>query len=412
MTILYHIAIYFYGLLLRVASLFSPKAALWVNGRKDSWTQIQEQLKANETRVWFHCASLGEFEQGRPLIEAYREKYPTHKIVLSFFSPSGYEIRKNYQGADYIFYLPLDTPSNARKWLQLIQPQCAFFIKYEFWRNYLYQLHQQQIPTYLVAGIFRKEQLFFKWYGKFFKNILSYFTHLFVQNQYSLQLLKHHQIHHASYAPDTRFDRVAHIAQQAKELPFIEQFKGEKKLLVLGSSWPADESLFATISPNILVHYKLLIAPHEIHESHLQQIESLYSGQCVRYSVGIKKTALLQEQPILIIDNIGMLSSIYQYGDITYIGGGFGVGIHNILEAAIFGMPIIFGPNYHKFQEAKDLVDLKAAFSIQDTTQLQNILQQLQENQSIYNHASQQAQNYVQQHTGGTQLILQKTNHS
>lgn len=411
MTSLYHIAIHSYGLLIHIAAFFSSKAKLWVQGRKQLWTQVQDQIKAGEERVWFHCASLGEFEQARPLIKAYRVAHPHQKIVLTFFSPSGYEIRKHYQGVDYVFYLPLDTPSNAKKWLQAIQPQKVFFIKYEFWRNILYQLHQQQIPTYLVAGTFREKQVFFKWYGGFFKQILSYFTHLFVQNQQSLQLLQKHQIKHCTYAPDTRFDRVFQTAQTAPTLPFIEQFKNNKQLLVLGSSWPADEALFAQLFPQVPPNYKLLIAPHEINEAHLQQIEQLWQGQCIRYSVGTKKAALLQEQPILIIDNIGMLSTIYQYSDITYIGGGFGVGIHNILEAAIFGMPLLFGPNYHKFQEAKDLIQKKAAFSIKDIEELQKIITTLQEDSQLYQTASSQAQQYVQNHTGGTQLILQYIAH-
>ncbi len=350
MNRIYGFSMLILNLLFKVASVFNTKAKLWVAGRKDIFKQIADKLKDDKFRIWIHVSSLGEFEQGRPLMELLKKEYPDYKIFLTFFSPSGFEVQKNYKFADYIFYLPLDTKSNAVKFVDLINPDIAIFVKYEFWYNHLKALSDKKIPTYLISGIFRPSHAFFKWYGKWYKQILYFFDHFFVQNSESKQLLENIGLRNVTISGDTRFDRVAEIAQKAKPIPFIEKFCEDNTTVIFGSSWKADEELFFDFINKNENNIKFIIAPHEIHEENIVKIMSRITQPILRYSqIEHNKS---NDARVLIIDNIGMLSTAYKYGSIAHIGGGFGSGIHNILEAATFGLPILFGPNYHKFQES------------------------------------------------------------
>ncbi|MNK27923.1 3-deoxy-D-manno-octulosonic acid transferase [compost metagenome] len=395
---LYNISILIYGLLIKFASLFNVKAKLFVNGRKDFFERIAVKANAIENPIWFHFASLGEFEQGRPVLEKIKSTNPQEKIIVTFFSPSGYEIRKNYALADGIFYLPLDTPTNAKKFIETIKPKMAIFTKYEFWPNYFKALASKKIPLYIISGIFRPNQVFFKWYGGFYRNVLKCVDYFFVQNEESATLLKSIGINNVDISGDTRFDRVFENAQQPKQLPIIEQFCGSDQVLIAGSTWPDDEKLLvdlATKYPN----WKIIIAPHEIHASHISEIEKLFPQASKFSELNPKKP----DHQVLIIDNIGMLSSLYQYGKIAYIGGGFGIGIHNTLEAAAFGLPVIFGPNYHKFQEAKDLINIRAAKSIRNTGELVSAFEYFNKNES-----GKIASSYVAEKKGATDIIIEK----
>ncbi|MDR0437935.1 MAG: 3-deoxy-D-manno-octulosonic acid transferase, partial [Bacteroidales bacterium] len=355
--------------------------------------------------IWFHAASLGEFEQGRPVIEQFRNQHPDWKILLTFFSPSGYEIRKNYAHADCIVYLPFDTPKNAKKFAKLVQPKIAIFIKYEFWYNYLNALKKQHVRTFFVSTIFRPSQYFFKWYGGWTRKQLRAAEHFFVQNQESENLLKSIGFTNVTISGDTRFDRVSEILQTKKSFPIIEAFKGNKKLLVVGSSWPADEKLICDAISKF-PNFKFLFVPHEIDEAHLQKLERLIPTPFLRYSaVETHGRASLQinDVQVMIVDQIGYLSQLYQYADIAYIGGGFEKsGIHNILEAAVFGIPILFGPNYKKFQEAHDLIALGAAKSISTTDEF--VVET--HGRASLQELPTKAANYVNQKTGATSIIL------
>ncbi|TKC04776.1 3-deoxy-D-manno-octulosonic acid transferase [Pedobacter polaris] len=395
---IYNIGVVLYGFLLRIAALFNPKAKLFVNGRKNIWEQIKTKTKPNDKPIWFHFASLGEFEQGRPVLENLKSKDPEQKIVVTFFSPSGYEVRKNYPLAT-VFYLPLDTQSNARKFIQLVNPKQAIFTKYEFWFHYFKVLDENQIPLYLISGIFRPSQVFFKWYGGFYKGILKFVTHFFVQNTESVSLLKSIGIDEVSLSGDTRFDRVYENAQLPKRLELIEKFCGNSAVFIGGSTWLPDEKLLVSLVQEH-TDWKFIIAPHEIGGSHIQEIENLFP-KAVKFS---SINTQFQDAQILIIDNIGMLSSLYQYAKVAYIGGGFGVGIHNTLEAAAFGLPIIFGPKYDKFQEAKDLINIDAAKSISTQEELNHAFELFKENAQ----ASAIAKNYVEQKKGATEMIIEK----
>ncbi|MBA4323464.1 MAG: 3-deoxy-D-manno-octulosonic acid transferase, partial [Odoribacter sp.] len=335
------------------------KASLWVAGRRDWSSKLKANIGSSENTIWFHCASLGEFEQGRPVMEMLKEKAPGTKIVLSFFSPSGYEIRKNYRVADFVCYLPADTPGNASEFISIIKPSLAIFVKYEFWNNYITELSKRNIPLYLVSGIFRADQHFFRWYGGFFRKILKKFAHIFVQDTRSADLLKGIGIEDITVAGDTRFDRVNQIAATASGLPVIEKFRGEEKLFLAGSSWKPDEEIIAgviNLNPGMM---KWVLAPHEIGKSNIDRLVKLFHTEVVRYSEFKDESA---EARVLIIDNIGTLSSAYRYADIAAVGGGFGKGIHNILEPACWGTPVLFGPNYNGFKEAADLISSGGAF--------------------------------------------------
>lgn len=396
---LYNISMLIYGLLVRLASLFNAKAKLFIAGRKGIFKHISAKFNGNERPIWFHFASLGEFEQGRPVLESIKASKPNEKIIVTFFSPSGYEIRKNYALADGIFYLPLDTISNAQKFVTLVNPKMAIFTKYEFWPNYFNALANQNIPLYIISGIFRPNQIFFKRYGGFYRGVLKCVKHFFVQNEESAALLKSIDINNVDISGDTRFDRVYENAQAPKNLPLIEKFCGEAPVLIAGSTWPEDEKLLVDLvakNPD----WKLVIAPHEIHEGHISAITDLFPNG-LRFSK-LDTTTEIKSQ-ILIIDNIGMLSSLYQYGQIAYIGGGFGVGIHNTLEAAAFGLPVIFGPNYHKFQEAKDLIEIGAAKSINNTEELAAAFEYY-----VAHESGTLAKNYVANKKGATEMIMKK----
>lgn len=366
-TFLYNLAIQFYYTGVVITALWNNKALVWLKGRKNQFHEIKKVLDENEYRAWFHCASVGEFEQGRPLMEAYRKQWPQHKIILTFFSPSGFELRKNYAGADHIFYLPLDTYANAQRFVSLVKPQLAVFVKYEFWYHHLQTLQRANIPCILISGIFRKDQLFFKWYGKPWRCVLHFFQHLFLQDETSLQLLQSIGIRQATVTGDTRFDRVWQIAQQPKTLPVLQSFKGTAKVFVAGSTWPEDEQLLAELILLKPSSWKWIIVPHELNKQHLEELKSKWN-ESVLYSTASAQE--IQDKRILIVDEIGLLSSIYSYADMAYIGGGFGKGIHNLLEAAVYGIPVLFGPQYQQFNEAHALLKSGAAKTVRDSTEL------------------------------------------
>ncbi len=410
MVLIYNLGIFFYGLAIRIAALFNLKAKQFVIGRKNWQKELETKIAGEAKYLWFHCASLGEFEQGRPVIENVKKKFPDYKIILTFFSPSGYEIRKNYNGADVICYLPIDTKANARNFLNIVKPEKVFFVKYEFWYNYIIELKSQQIPLYIISAIFRENQQFFKntpW-GKWYRKILFNFEHIFIQNQKSAELLKKIGVTNLTISGDTRFDRVAEIAAGAKQFKIVEKFKGETMIVVAGSTWKPDEELLVEFINNYKTNNKVkfIIAPHEVSASNINRINQLLKKPAISFSK-IENEAV-DNFDVLIIDSIGILSSLYQYGNIAYIGGGFGVGIHNILEAATFGLPIIFGPNYTKFKEAVDLVEEKGAFSIQNYNGLKGALNLLLNDKTRRKNTSEISKNYVEKNVGSTKLILKK----
>ena len=403
---LYNLAIYLYTLGIRLAALFSPKARLWVDGRKDIFHSIEVELAdkpKGKQLLWIHCASLGEFEQGRSIIELIQSNSDQFLVFLTFFSPSGYEIRKDYALADYVFYLPADSPRNAKKFMAIVQPDLAIFVKYEFWFNYLHTLFKSETPTLLISALFRKEQLFFQWYGGLFKNLLPKFQQLFVQNEASATLLKELGLDNFQIAGDTRVDRVLQIAKEAKHFPLIEAFAKDHKIFIVGSNWPEDDAILCPfINTYQSQDWKYIFAPHKLSNSLLEQLEQELSPKSLRYSKA--KPADLEEARILIIDNVGMLSSIYKYGNIAYIGGGFGAGIHNTLEPIAFGLPVIFGPKYEKFEEARYLVDHKGGFSINDLAAFKQVFTSLEEGKT-YQKASQTAKAYIENNKGASRII-------
>lgn len=404
MVLFYNLSIRLYVLLIRIAAFFNPKAKQWVVGRKNVFTKLQEAIRGEEDIIWFHSASLGEFEQGRPVIESFKEKCPNSKILLTFFSPSGYEVRKNYEGADYIFYLPPDFAGNAKRFMDIVNPKMAFFIKYEFWHHYLKELKKRNVPTYIFSTIFRPDQLFFKGYGSFHRRMLSAFTHLFVQNQESVDLLNGIGLSNVTLTGDTRFDRVYTIATGSKTLPKVEGFAQGKEVLIAGSTWPKDEENIIKYLNETKNSYKYIIAAHEVDEDHINNITSKIQKTWVRYTKATKEE--IDAAEVLVIDCIGVLSSLYRYGTVSYIGGGFGRGIHNTLEAATFGLPVIFGPNYHKFQEAKDLIEIGASKSYENYSELKNLLDIFYENSEKRNYSGLQSKNYVDRMRGASDKIL------
>lgn len=401
---IYSLFIFLYGFGIRFVALFNAKARLWVNGRKNLLNRIENELKHNHRPlIWMHAASLGEFEQGRPVLEAIKAKHPDYGIVLTFFSPSGYEVRKNYELADFVFYLPLDTPKNTKRFLELLPIKLAIFIKYEYWYNYMNGLRKKSIPLVFVSAIFRPGQIFFQDYGSWFLKHLKSVEWFFVQTPFSLELLQTIGISKASLSGDTRFDRVADIASKAKENELVAQFKGNSKLLLAGSSWPEDEALIYPLLDRF-PDLKIVFAPHQIDQKHIRQIEKSLQGKAILYSLATPTE--VKDKQVLIIDNFGILSSLYRYAEFTYIGGGFGAGIHNTLEAATFGMPIFIGPNYQKFQEAVDLVELGAIEVIKDAGHLEKSILQLISFPDIRLEKGQQARDYVSKKTGATQHII------
>lgn len=353
-----------YFQLLKIASFFGhSKARKLVHGEREAMATLKAKLDPNSEYVWFHAASVGEFEQGRPIIEKIKKEHPELKILLTFFSPSGYELRKNYALADIVVYLPFATRKKSRAFLDLVKPKMAIFIKYEFWPNYLRGLKKRGIPTYIVAAIFRKSQTFFHWYGKGYRKCLYCFTHLFVQDKNSADLLAKYGIKNVSVLGDPRFDRVNDIAMGGKPIPMVEQFTKGQPTLVAGSTWPPDEEMLVRYYLE-RKNFKLVLVPHEIHEGHLHQITQLLEGHCIRLTEATERS--IASNNCMIVDTMGMLSSIYRYATVTYIGGGFGVGIHNTLEPAVYGLPVIFGPNYQKFREARGLIKSGGAFSVKN----------------------------------------------
>lgn len=392
------IKIYYWGVWL--ASFFNPKAKLWIDGRK-----FQSLVTLKES-IWFHFASLGEFEQGRPVLEKLKAENPSIKTVVTFFSPSGYEIRKNTTLADYVYYLPLDTRKNAKQFLLAINPKIAVFTKYEYWYFYMDELYQREIPLYLISGIFRPQQIFFRNYGRFYRNMLLLVHYFFVQDEASKKLLNNINIKNVMVSGDTRFDRVWENARSVKPIAVIENFKAGQKVFIAGSTWPPDEDLLISLI-SIYPDWKFIIAPHEIGQERISNlIAKIPSEKVIRYSEMNADASFTGQKQVLVIDNIGLLSQLYQYGNIAYIGGGFGTGIHNTLEAAAFGLPVVFGPAYQKFKEAIDLIKLNAGFSIINEATLESIVNKLVTNENFYYNASTQAKNYTQQNTGATDKIM------
>ncbi len=404
---LYLFGLYFFQLLVSLAAWFNPKARLWKYGRKHWRAQLADQSwPANSKKVWIHCASLGEFEQGRPIIEKFKSHEPETQIILTFFSPSGYEIRKNYELADLVLYLPLDTPSNSRGFVELLQPDLVIFVKYEFWYFFLRQLHREKIPTFLISALFRPDQVFFNPYGGFFKKMLFFFTHIFVQNEASSQLLEQAGVSHHTIAGDTRVDRVVALADEKKAFPLVQAFAQDHPLLIAGSTWPEDEEvLIPFFHRHLGKNWKVIIAPHEIGATHITAIEAQLKDAYIRYSQ-LRRDTSFKNIRYLLIDNIGMLASLYQYGTIAYIGGGFGRGIHNTLEPITFGLPVIFGPKYTKFEEAESLVVSGGAFTIQSTEELARTMQWLESEKASYEQASLKARQYIDDNRGATDVIF------
>lgn len=402
---MYNIVIYIYLIGVAIASCFNKKVKKMWAGERQALKVLREKVDPNARYIWFHAASLGEFEQGRPLMEYLRKTHPEYKILLTFFSPSGYEVRKNYEGADIICYLPLDTIRNARRFLRSIKPVMAFFIKYEFWYNYLHILQHRGVPTYSVSSIFRPDQIFFQWYGKGYGRVLKCFTHFFVQNIESKNLLAKLDIHDVEVVGDTRFDRVLQIKEASKQLPIVEKFtENTSKVFIAGSSWLPDEEVFLKYF-NLHKDWKLIVAPHVIGEDHLAQIFELLKGRrVVRYTEATEEN--VKDAEVLIIDCFGLLSSIYHYGTISYVGGGFGVGIHNVLEAAVWDIPVIFGPNNKRFQEAQGLIMTGGGFEINDYQSFRDLMMRFETDEKFLQTSKKHAGEFVKGRAGATEKIM------
>lgn len=401
---MYNLGIYFMSLFIRLVSPFKRKARLMIDGHKSVFNLLEKEIDKKAKYIWFHVASLGEFEQARPLIEEIKNSKPEYKILLTFFSPSGYEVRYNYPLADIVTYLPFDTEKNARRFLELTNPHMVIFIKYEFWYNYINEIYQRRIPVYLVSAIFRKNQSFFKKLRSPYRNMLSLYTHFFVQDDESHKLLQKHGIKNVTVAGDTRIDRVIEIQKQTVNLPIVEKFIDKGSIIfIAGSSWPADEDIFINYfnsHPNL----KLIIAPHEIDESHLTEIEKKLSRPSQRYS-GLTDTDTVNAD-CMIIDCFGLLASVYRYADIGYIGGGFGDGIHNLPEAAVYGIPVIFGPNFIKFREAHDLIATGGGFTIKNRDEFNKLMESFINEPELREKAGKEAKNYIFSNSGATNTIL------
>jgi len=403
MTLLYNLGIGLYHLSARIAAIGSKKAHLWVEGRKNLLPQIEEHCKGIAPSIWMHCPSLGEFEQGRPVLEELRKFYPHVQVVLTFFSPSGYEVRKNYAGADFVFYLPEDTSLNASRFINTIQPKLAIFVKYDFWLHHLSELKKINCATLLISGIFRPGQHFFKPWGGIGKQMLETFSYFFVQDEQSLHLLQSIGFSNASISGDTRFDRVAALKQSAIENEVAKTFSEGHFTLVAGSTWPTDEIGLATWI-NQSPHSKLIIAQHEISKEGIERLEKMFTCESIRYSNA--EIATLSASRVLIIDSIGLLSELYQYGQVAYVGGGFGKGVHNTLEPAVWGIPVIFGPKYQKFKEARDLVELGAAVVVIEAVKIKKVISEFQNDDTKLILASNNASKYVEANTGATTQII------
>jgi 3-deoxy-D-manno-octulosonic-acid transferase len=407
MTFIYKSGIFIYSVLIYFFSVFNEKAKLFVKGRKNWEKNLVQKIDSKAKYIWFHCSSLGEFEQGRPVIEELKAQFPQYKIALTFFSPSGFEIRKNYPLADVVVYLPMDTKRNASAFLNIVKPEKAFFVKYEFWYFYISELRKRNIPLYIISAIFSENQQFFKntpW-GLWYRKMLFQVEHLFVQNEKSGELLKNIGLSNFTVSGDTRFDRVAAIAQGSKEMPIVEKFRGNSLLIVAGSTWKPDEELLAEFI-NQSSNIRFIIAPHEVSANNINRIHQLLKKPAISFSKVTESE--IDRFQVLIIDSVGLLSSLYRYGNIAYIGGGFGVGIHNILEAATFGLPVIFGPNYKRFKEAVDLTSLGGSVSISNSNELRQALNKLIMDENALKKASEICRNYVTKNVGSTKVIIKK----
>jgi len=405
MLFLYNIIVLFAAQVIKILALFSPKMNLFVDGRKEVFSKIREKIKLSDQTIWFHAASLGEYEQGLPVIEKIKIQYPNHKIVATFFSPSGYEVRKNNTVADVTVYLPLDTKSNAQKFIESIHPEMVFFIKYEYWPNYLNELKNRNIKTYLISGIFREKQAFFKWYGGFYRNALKTFEYFFVQNDSSKKLLQSIGFNNVKVSGDTRFDRVVSILERDNSLGFIEQFKNNQTTIVIGSSWPKDENLLVNYINNSADNVKFIIAPHNIKPEQIQELKNSITQKTVLFSE--KEHHNLANFQVFIIDTIGILTKIYSYADIAYVGGGYGnPGVHNILEPATFGVPIVIGPNYSHFAEATALVHQSGCISISNQNELNDAFNLLLHNEDERHEKGHICSTFVQMNKGATDIIL------
>lgn len=408
MRILYTLSIYIYVTIIRVAALFNHKARLWVNGRKNIFSRLKAKLKTDAHQgyriIWIHCSSLGEFEQGRPVIEKMKKTFPRFRILLTFFSPSGYEIRKNYDLADWVFYLPPDTPVNARKFVHLVNPIIVFFVKYDYWFNYLHELKSKNIPVLVISAVFRPGQYFFQWYGEWFRKQLNAITWFFVQNEISYSLLKSIGSHNASITGDTRFDRVADIAAVKKEFPFVKEFCGKQNVFIAGSTWKEDEDILIPLILDKSARVKFIIAPHDTSDGRIKELTRRINKPIVRYSDLTAENSITAD--ILLIDTVGILAHLYQYARVAYIGGGFGAGIHNIQEPITFGVPVFFGPRYHKFREATDLISQGAAFSVKTTAEMTGPVSKLISDQEYYTKLSVICRNYVEMNKGSTEKTL------
>jgi len=405
MYFLYNITVNIASIILKIGALFNKKIELFVKGREDVFSKLKKNFTSKDKILWFHCASLGEFEQGRPIIEKCKKEFHDYKILITFFSPSGYEIRKNYAIVDLVTYLPLDTAKNMKTFLNLVNPKIAVFVKYEFWPNLLKQLKNNEVKTILISGIFRKDQSFFKNYGGWMKRSLLTFDHFYVQNKTSEELLKNIGLTNVTVSGDTRFDRVFEITEQNNKLEFIEKFADKKVTLIAGSTWPKDEELLVSyINCESEPNQKFVIAPHNINQNDIAKLKRSISKEVVLFSELNSKN--LSNYQVLIIDTIGLLSKIYNYADIAYVGGGFGSGIHNILEPATFAVPIIIGPNYHKFKEAKDLVKLDACKVITNNAELSTTLKELFANYDQRKIRGKLSRNYILGNIGATKIIF------
>lgn len=413
MLFLYNTIVQAAGFLLKIIAQFSPKMKLFIDGRKPIFEILKEKINPKDKTIWFHAASLGEYEQGLPVIEKIKEKFPAHKIIITFFSPSGYEVRKNNTVADVTVYLPLDTKKNAEYFLDLVHPEMAFFIKYEYWPNYLNELKKNNTPTYLISGIFRENQAFFKWYGGFYRKALDTFTYFFVQNENSKNLLKQLNKTNVILSGDTRFDRVVAILEKDNTLDFIEKFKNDTLTIVIGSSWPKDEQLLIDYINQTEEKVKFIIAPHNIKKEQIEELKKSISKKVVLFSeLQTQLTVPIQEYDVFIIDTIGILTKIYSYADIAYVGGGFGnPGVHNILEPATFGIPIIIGPNFTHFDEAIKLVHTNGCISIKNYTELEKVFSLLLNNTQIRQQKGKICAQFVQMNKGATDCILNQINH-
>ncbi|WP_298156238.1 glycosyltransferase N-terminal domain-containing protein [Flavobacterium sp.] len=410
MLFIYNIVVVIASGFLKLLALFNPKLRLFVDGRKDVSLKIREKIQQSDKTIWFHTASLGEFEQGLPVMEAVKADYPNHKIVVTFFSPSGYEVRKNNTVADLTLYLPLDTSHKARAFLDAVHPSMVFFVKYEFWPNYLHQLGRRNIPTYLISGIFRDNQVFFKWYGRFYRNALKTFDKFFVQNESSKRLLQSIGYQNVLVSGDTRFDRVSKILERDNSVDFIEEFIDGKMTLVAGSSWPKDESQYRDFINGSPPDIRYIIAPHTTKPEQMQELRNSFTKNTVLFSE--KEGKNLADYDVFIIDTIGLLTKIYSYADIAYVGGGFGTsGLHNILEPATFGIPIVIGPNYAKFSEAVALVGLGGCISVKNKAELEETFSELIQNEDIRHEKGHICSTFVQMNKNATEIIMKNITH-